>query len=100
TANVKEVEDFLSDKLDRQKLDVLISYLKLNIKLPLLVSNNKHNYRFWNSWFGEANQYVLDNKSTSLRIRILQWVASKKMYFLVRCHYYLVVRFVYGVIYR
>lgn len=100
TANVKEVEDFLSDKLDKQKLTVWMSYLKLNIKLPLLISDNGENHNLWNRWFVEANRYALHNRSVPWRIRILQYAASKRLYFLVKCHYYLVVRVVYGLIYR
>src|SRR5690606_20055881 len=100
TFNVKEVENFLSNILDQQKLVVWMSYLKLNIKLPLLISDNRENYNLWNHWFVESNRYVMHNRSIPWRIRILQYAASKRMYFLVKCHYYLVVRLIYGIIYR
>lgn len=100
TVNIKEVERHLSVGDYAERIGQKLSFLKLNIKLPLLISNQHDRYQKWYNWFPESNQYVWKNKTQSLRIRLIQWAASKRMYFLVKCHYYLVIRVVYGFIYR
>lgn len=100
SANIAEVERFLERSPYRGRIGGLMPFLKLNIKLPLLISSQTGNYRQWKNWFPEANRYALANKALSLRIRLLQWAAAKGHYWLLRMHYYLVIRLVYGIIYR
>lgn len=71
---------------------------KLNVKLPLLISANRANYATWLSWFPEANRYI--GADFSLRIRWLQRAALKRWFWLLRLHYYGVMKIIYGVIYR
>ncbi|WP_437920460.1 glycosyltransferase family 2 protein [Sphingobacterium sp. LRF_L2] len=100
TANVKEVEAFLIDSPYATKLGNLIAYLKLNIKLPLLISDQTSQYKRWLNWFPEANAFTMENKSLPWRTRILQFAAVKKQFWLLKLYYYFVIRLVYGVIYR
>ena len=97
--NVEELERFLSSKF---KTDIipLINYLKLNIKLPLLISSKSHEYNRWRSWYREANSLATANRQVSLRIRILQWAAANKQDWILRLHYYLVIKLIYGIIYK
>ena len=75
-------------------------FLKLNIKLPMLISPNVNQYKKWITWFPEANTYIAKNKVWPWRIRFIQQMAIKKQYWVLRLYYYLVVRLVYGVIYK
>jgi len=77
-----------------------IDHLKLYLKLPLLISEDKSDYLLWYSWMQEANHRAFDNKALPLRTRVLQWMASKKLWAGVRFYYIFVYKFVYGVIYR
>ncbi|WP_118195442.1 glycosyltransferase family 2 protein [Albibacterium indicum] len=100
TQNVRELEAFLSDSKFGVESKSLINDLKLNIKLPLLISDKKAQYRRWASWFPEVNHLATANKGLSWRIRVLQWAAASKNYWLIRLHYHLIIRMVYGVIYK
>jgi len=98
--NVEEVEKVLLDSPFAVQLKDRFAWLKLHLKLPLLISDRKEQYQRWFTWFPEANQAVWKNKTQSLRIRCLQWLAAKRQFWAVRWHYQLVVRFVYGVLYK
>lgn len=100
TQNVAEVEHFLKHSQYADRLGNSLELLKLNIKLPLLISNNTSQYKKWLNWFPEANAFAFQDKNISLRIRILQLCATKKNYWLIKLHYYLVIRVIYGLIYK
>lgn len=100
TANVQEVERFLLNSRYADKLGDLIGFLKLNIKLPLLISNKKEQYERWLNWFPEANALVMKNKQLPLRTRIVQFMAVKRLFWGLKVYYYFVIRLVYGIIYR
>lgn len=95
TQNVKEMERSVPTGYKNE-----IAFLKLNQKLPLLVSGKKTDYKIWHSWFPEANVWIIQNKDVPLRTRLLQIAASKHQFWYVRLYYYLIIRFVYGVIYK
>lgn len=100
TRNVEEVQYTLEKHSFGLDIQELMYCLKLNIKLPLLISNKTKDYKRWRRWYPEANSHTMQNKKVSLRIRILQWCAVRKLDWVMQIHYYLVVRFVYGVLYR
>jgi len=97
--NMDRTVAFLQDKYG-DSLDKDIAYFKLSNKLPYLISDDEAQYKIWKEWYPEANKYVLSNKETPLRIRLLQWAASKNMFWLVKLHYKFIYKFVYGVMYR
>lgn len=74
--------------------------LKLFLKLPLLIGTDRELYGIWYKWFPEANRAAMQNKRLPLRTRVLQWVASKRMWWAVKLYYIFVYRLVYGFIYR
>ncbi|MCD8236970.1 MAG: glycosyltransferase [Prevotellaceae bacterium] len=100
TTNVYEVEHYLQNIPSYDDLKGYVPFLKLNIKLPLLVSDNDMYYRQWTEWFPETNKYVMCNKYLPLRTRLLQWAAAHQLFFLLKLYYWSVFRFVYGVLYR
>jgi glycosyltransferase involved in cell wall biosynthesis len=100
TSNVEEVEKFLKNSDLSNKLGNLINYLKLNIKLPLLISENKSQYQKWLTWFPEANDFVMENKTLPLRTRLLQLAAVKKQFWYIKLYNKVVIRLVYGILYK
>lgn len=98
--NILEVESFLHVNSKIQDLEKLLAFLKLNIKLPMLISNKVSQYKHWLKWFPEVNQFAMKNKDQSFRIRILQLMATKKQFWFVKLHYYVIIKVVYGIIYH
>lgn len=77
-----------------------IEFFKLNVKLPLLVTSGRNNYKYWNSWFANSNQFIWDkDNNMTFRIKLIQWLAHIKMYFLIQLHFFLIYK-VYGLIYK
>lgn len=99
-ANVNEVENYIRMNRNDTCLKKEIDYLKLNIKLPLLISLSSSDYEKWQKWFPEANVSIMGNRDLSLRTRLLQLAASKHRYGLVKLYNFMVIKFVYGVLYR
>ena len=100
TANVMEVERFLRSSPYGNRLGSLVDCLKLNIKLPLLISNKTCDYRRWLGWFPQVNYQMEASAILPWRIRLLQWAAIRQQFWMVKMHYYFVVKFVYGILYR
>jgi len=73
-----------------------ISLLKLNVKLPLLVSVDKNEYIRWINCYPEANAAIMQNNHLPLRTKLLQWMASRKMWCAVKLYN----RLVFGLIYK
>ena len=82
------------------ELTPYVNHLKLFLKLPLLIGTDIELYGIWENWFPEANTDAMGNKALPLRTRLLQWMASKRMWWAVKLYYMLVYRLVYGLIYR
>ena len=100
TANLYAVEDYLEKSAFSKKIGDSINFLKLNIKLSLLISNEKSNYECWADWFPESNKFIMKNKELPMRTRFLQWFAVKKQYWILKLYYNLVIRYIYGIIYK
>ena len=99
-ANVKEAESYiLSLNSGEDRLSDLMR-LKLNIKLPLLISSKKSDYEKWQKWFPESNSYISTNKELPFRTKMIQLAALKKQYWVLWLYHNLVIKFVYGVLYR
>lgn len=100
TENVLAAERVLRRSPYVEKLGHRIDYLKLNIKLPLLITDRYEQHRRWLRWFPEANNRVMENKALPFRTRFLQWLAVRKQFWAVRLYYRAVIRFVYGKLYK
>lgn len=99
-ANVKEVENYIRINRNDKGLNTELDYLKLNIKLPLLISLSNSDYEKWQNWFPEANKNIMGNTDISLRTRLLQLAASKHLYGLIKLYNLVVIKFVYGILYK
>lgn len=107
TERRREISDNLAEGLKAieaspyaPELNPYGNYLKLFLKLPLLISADRENYETWYNWFPEANADVMTNKALPLRTRLLQYIAAKRYWSGVKSYYLLVYKFVYGIIYR
>lgn len=96
--NMQEIEVFF--KKNGKSFDPLLLQLKLTIKLPLLFTGKKQDFLLWREWFSESNSVVMQNKCLSLRTRIIQWFASKNSYLPVKLYNAVVLKFVYGILYK
>ena len=99
TNNVYEVERYVRESAYAGLLSPYLPLLKLNIKLPLLMTDDTARYRQWLEWFPEANGYVMHNKQISLRTRFIQWLAVKQNFSLLKLYHRCVFRLIYGTIY-
>jgi glycosyltransferase involved in cell wall biosynthesis len=100
TANVREVEQYLSQSKFAGQLGNSIAFLKLNIKLPLLISDQEPQYQRWLNWFPEVNERVMDNDALPVRTRFLQWLAGKRQFWALKLYFRVVIGFVYGNLYK
>ena len=98
--NLKEVATAINDSPYAEALAPSINDLKLYLKRPLLVSDDRNNYELWYNWFPEANAYATANKSLPLHIRFLQGMAAQRRWGGVGLYYHLVHQFIYGIVYR
>lgn len=87
-------------RLFGNRLEKELAFFKLDVKFPFLISDDPRKHALWQSWYPEANRYIMRNSALSLRSRCLQWLAWKRQFWVVRLYYQCVHRLVYGLIYR
>ena len=80
--------------------DVDVRRFLLNVKLPFLFTGKSEDLRRWREWFKEADSEILGNRDQSIRVRLLQWCASKGLHRVNIIYYNLVQRVVYGKLYK
>lgn len=97
--NVEAAIDYLTYNFGG-KYQRELYFFKLNVKMPLLITDDDKSYRVWWESFPEANKYIMGNKMQSLRMRWVQLMASKRQFWMIKLYYRFVFKFVYGVIYR
>jgi glycosyltransferase involved in cell wall biosynthesis len=100
TSNVSEVKESLNNSNMKSLINPYLFFLELNIKLPLLITDDVVSYNHWLKLFPESNAYVMRNKQLSLRTRLLQWMAVKKHFTVIKLYYRYIFRLVYGVVYK
>lgn len=98
-ANLKDLEMYVQ-RLSDMELHQELNYLKLNLKLPLLISEDKADYQRWSSWLAEANIAIMDNPALPLRTRLLQLAADRGWWSLVRLYNRVVMQWLYGLLYK
>lgn len=74
--------------------------LKLYLKRPLLIGTDRQDYETWYRWFPEANARARMRAALPLHTWLLQAMASRRMWTGVRVHYFVIHKFVYGILYR
>lgn len=99
-SNVSDVTHYIETKFGQERFRDALQYFKLNMKLPFLISLDYNMYRLWRSWYPESNKWIGKNPSFSMRTRMVQYMALRKQFWLVFLYNYLLIRIVYGVVYR
>ena len=97
--NVSDIRAYISQRYGGLFLKEL-HFFCLNVKHPLLITGDYSSYERWLQCFSDSNAFVDFNQQISWRTRWLQHMVLKRRFWLVRAHYYLLIKFVYGVIYR
>lgn len=97
--NTRVTVDFFKQHFP-SSFDKEIAWFKLNVKLPFIISDDKSLYKFWTECYPEADKYIWSNTHISWRIRLIQFLASKRWFCLVRFHYIIVYKFICGVIFK
>lgn len=97
--NVANLTAFLTQHFGKS-LDMYIHFFKLNTKLPFLISADVNSYKRWLEWYSESNSYIDQNPQFSGRIRFIQKAAINHQFWVLKLYYFLVIRFLYGIIYK
>lgn len=98
--NLAAVETAIRDSAYAEILEPAILQLKLFLKRPLLISDDRHNYELWYNWWPEANGVATTNKALPAHTRFLQGMAAHRCWMGVKLYYRLIHQFVYGILYR
>lgn len=98
-ANVENVETFVAERFGTSHEQEL-TQLKLSLKLPLLISDQKSSYEQWLSLWPEVNRMISGNPSASWRTNLIQKSAVSRRFLVIRLYYWLFIKVVYGIIYR
>lgn len=77
-----------------------VAWLEQGVKYPFLISNDRRLYSLWQRSFVESNHHIWDNPYASLRRKLLSQAAAWGCLWLVRLHYVLLYKVIYGVIYK
>lgn len=78
----------------------ILNFLKLNLKLPLLISSSSKDYERWQSWYPEANAYVMQNPYLPMRTKLIQKAASLGLWWLVSLYNRVVMQWLYALLYK
>ena len=97
--NVQDVLCFLSAKYGNE-LKTEMAFFKLDVKFPFLISDDKKKYNLWKTWYPEANPYIKQNRNVSMHRWLLQLLAMKGQFWIIRLYYRFVHKFIYGIIFR
>lgn len=99
--NLAEVYTFLSRTAHKEMVTRFMGCLKLNIKLPLLMTGRKADLEIWRDWFPEVNKKFFTSQVVPVRLIFLQKAANyKSMYWIVKLHYIAVVKCYYSILYK
>lgn len=70
-----------------------VAFLKLQAKFPFLISDGRRGeYALWQHWYPEANACIWQNRRLTVRARLLQWLAAKGQFRMVRLYDRIVTR--------
>ncbi|MBE8712355.1 glycosyltransferase family 2 protein [Sphingobacterium hungaricum] len=98
--NAAKTIEYIEEKYGYEIFRNELNYFKLNIKLPFLIGADKKMYKLWRKWYPESNAFISGNPAFSRRIKIIQYAAINNQDWLIKLHFYLVTRLVYGLIYK
>lgn len=88
--NTQDIIEFLENRYGNG-FKAEIQYFKLNVKLPLLISDQADSYRLWLKWFPESNIYIDQNPAFSFRSRLVQKAAYFQQFWFLKLYYYVII---------
>lgn len=99
-ANVEDLDAFIQ-KHKGGTYNNELAYLKLWLKLQFLLTDGTNGlYSIWNTWFPESNKLIQTLPNANKRIKSLMLMATKKQWWFVWLHYWLICRLFYSFKYR
>ncbi len=96
--NLSSLEQYIKAYYPAQ--ESILNFLKLNLKLPLLISSSSKDYERWQSWYPEANAYVMQNPYLPMRTKLVQKAASLGLWSLVSLYNRVVMQWLYALLYK
>nr|WP_311448052.1 glycosyltransferase family 2 protein [uncultured Porphyromonas sp.] len=97
-ANLQSLEDYIQQhQLHEAASD--LAFLKLQLKLPLLVSGRRDDYDRWQQLYPEANK-AIPHVGGGIHTRLLQRMAGLGQYWYVWLYYRVVLKGLYSLLYR
>lgn len=96
--NLQNLASYVTQIGDKQAKE-LINFLKLNLKLPLIVTLNQADYKRWERWYPEANAFIMQNPRQALRTKLLQRSAALGLWHLVKFYNIIVTKYLYSILY-
>lgn len=96
--NTSETCKFIRKRFP-DELEEELACFQLNVKYPLLIGADKRSYELWRNYFHESDAYV-GSKQMGLRCRLLQQAALHHFDMLLKLHYWLIYKMIYGILYR
>lgn len=98
--NMEDLSRFLEVR-NSGKYEKEMAYMKLWAKFRYILTDGKdYSYVFWANWFPESHIYIWSLPNANFRIKLINWSAAKKQWWIVWLHYWIVIRGVYSVIHR
>ena len=99
-ANLKELESYIQRAGGDASTLELLQFLKLNLKLPLLITGKRQDYDRWMSSYTEAHPFIARNTSISFRTKLLQQMAARRQYWFVVLYDRIVMKWLYKLLYH
>ena len=99
-ANLRELERYIEREDKGSEVKELLQYLKLNLKLPLLITGKRQDYDRWLSSYTEAHPFIARNSSIPFRTRLLQLMAARRQYWFVVLYDRVIMQWLYKLLYH
>lgn len=95
--NIGRTSEFITEKFGNRYC-YETNCFKLNLKWFFLAFNSDiKSYKIWYGCFPEANVDIF-RQNVSLRVKLVEWCASKRLFWLVKLHYLLIIKLFYALI--
>jgi len=99
-ANIRELEVYLEKTSSDSSLLELLQFMKLNLKLPLLISGRRADYERWRTTYPESHPYIQLNNLTPWRTKLLQQMAARGQYWFVALYAQVIMKGLYKLLYH
>ncbi|MBQ0149824.1 MAG: glycosyltransferase family 2 protein [Bacteroidales bacterium] len=98
--NVSDVAEYMH-KWKGNMYDSELAYLKLWLKFQFLLTDGSNGmYHQWSMWFPDSNLYIKTLPGANSRLKLLMSMAAKEQWWFVWIHYWVIVKWYYGIVYN